>query len=115
MNKISISEGSLVYTDERSGERIKADDFDGTIRDLSYGRTEGAEPFKNISFSGDIKCKTLMINNFTLTNLVMRTAGGNGILDINSGKYGHLRRDREGKHSCGRDGGVASLPGDHYA
>ena len=84
VNKISISEGRLVYTDESSSERIKVDDFDGTIRDLSYGRTEGAGPFRNISFAGDIKCKTLLINNLTLTNLVMRTAGGNGILDINS-------------------------------
>jgi AsmA protein len=56
VNKISISEGRLVYTDERSGERIKVDDFDGTIRDLSYGRTDGAGPFRNISFNGDIRC-----------------------------------------------------------
>jgi len=83
VNKISISEGRLVYTDERSSERIEVDDFDGTIRDLSYGRMDGAGPFKDISFSGDIRCKTLTINNLTLTNLVMKTAGGNGILDIN--------------------------------
>ena len=36
VNRISISEGRLVYTDESSSGRIKADDFDGTIRDLSY-------------------------------------------------------------------------------
>ena len=83
VNKISISEGKLVYTDESSSEMIKADDFDGTIRDLLYGRTDGAGLFKNISFSGDIKCKTLTINNFTLTNLVIGTKGGNGILNIN--------------------------------
>ncbi len=82
VNKISISEGRLVYTDENSGERIKVDDFDGTIRDLSYGRTEGAGPLRNISFNGDIKCKTVTIKNLTLTDLVMRTAGGDGILDI---------------------------------
>jgi uncharacterized protein involved in outer membrane biogenesis len=83
VNKMSISEGRLVYTDESSGARIKVDDFDGTIRDLSYGRTAGAGAFRNSSFTGDIRCKTLTINTFTLTNLVMRTAGGNGILDVN--------------------------------
>jgi hypothetical protein len=82
VNKISISAGRLVYTDESSGEKIKVDDFDGTIRDLSYGKTDGAGPFGNISFSGDIKCKTLTINNLTLTNLAVRTAAGDGILDI---------------------------------
>ncbi|MGC1453785.1 MAG: AsmA family protein, partial [Nitrospirota bacterium] len=82
VNRISISEGNLVYADESSSERIKVDDFDGTIRDLSYGRTEGAGPFRNISFGADINCKTLTINNLTLTNLVMRTEAGDGILDI---------------------------------
>jgi AsmA protein len=83
VNKISISEGRLVYTDERSSERIKVDDFDATIRNLSYGGTDGGGPFKNISFTGNIRCKTLTINNFTLTNLVVRTAGGSGKLDVN--------------------------------
>jgi AsmA protein len=83
VNRISITEGILVYTDVSSGERIKVDDFDGTIRDLSYGGTDGAGPFKNISFEGGFRRKTLSINNLTLTNLVMRTAGGKGILDIN--------------------------------
>ena len=83
VNKISISEGRLVYIDERSSERIEVDDFDGTIRNLSYGRSDNAGLFKNISFSGDIRCKALTINNLTLTNLVMNTVAGNGILDIN--------------------------------
>ena len=83
VNNVSISEGRLVYTDERSSERVKVDDFDGTIQNLSYSRTDGAKAFRNISFTGDIRCKTLTINDLTLTNLVMRTAGGNGILDVN--------------------------------
>jgi AsmA protein len=36
----------------------------------------------NVSFDGDIKCKTLTINKFILTNVVMSAAGGKGILDI---------------------------------
>lgn len=54
-----------------------------TIRNFSYSGTDNAEPFKNISFTGDIRCKTLTINNSTLTNLVMTTAGEKGIFDIN--------------------------------
>jgi len=41
------------------------------------------EPFKNLSFNGDIGCKTLTINKFIVTNLAMRTAGVNGVLEIN--------------------------------
>jgi AsmA protein len=82
VNKVSISAGKLIYTDESSGWKIKVDDFDGTLRDLSYGRTDGAGAFRNISFTGDISCKTLTINKITLTNLEIGAAGGNGILDI---------------------------------
>ena len=83
VKKISISQGSLVYTDEISGEKIEVGDLDLSIRNLFSGGKDGSEPFKNISFTGDIRCKILKIYNVTLMNLVMRAAGEKGILDIN--------------------------------
>lgn len=83
VSKMFISKGSLVYTDEKSGERIKVDDFNGTLQELSYGGKDGAGPFGNLSFTGDIKCKTVTSNNLTLTNFEMKTAGGKGIFEIN--------------------------------
>jgi AsmA protein len=53
------------------------------IRGLFSGGTDSSEPFKNISFTGDTRCKILKIYNFTLMNLVMRAAGEKGILDLN--------------------------------
>ena len=83
VKKISISQGSLVYTDETSGEKIEVGDLDLSIRNLFSSGTDSSEPFKNISFTGDIRCKILKIYNVTLMNLVMRAAGEKGILDIN--------------------------------
>ena len=83
VKKISISQGSLAYTDETSGEKIEVGDLNLSIRNLFSGRTDSSEPFKNISFIGDIRCKILKTYNVTLTNLVMRAAGEKGILDIN--------------------------------
>jgi len=83
VRKISISEGSLVYTDETSGEKIEIGESNWSIRNLFPGETGNSEPFENISFTGDIECKILKIYNFTLSNLVMRAAGEKGILDIN--------------------------------
>jgi hypothetical protein len=54
-----------------------------SIRSLSSSGTDSSKLFKNISFTGDIRCKILKIYNFTLMNLVMRAAGEKGILDIN--------------------------------
>jgi len=83
VKNISVSHGRLVYTDEVFGARMEMDDFNMAIRNFSYGGMNGANPFKNISFAGDIKCKTLAVNRFTLTNLVMKIAGGNGMLEAN--------------------------------
>jgi uncharacterized protein involved in outer membrane biogenesis len=83
VKKISISQGSLVYTDETSGEKIEVGDLDLSIRNLAFSGTDSSQFFKNIAFAGDTRCKTLKIYNFTLTNLVMRAAGEKGILDIN--------------------------------
>lgn len=83
VKKISVSQGSLVYTDETSGEKIEVGDLDLDIRGLFSGGTDSSEPFKNISFTGDTRCKILKIYNFTLMNLVMRAAGEKGILDLN--------------------------------
>jgi uncharacterized protein involved in outer membrane biogenesis len=83
VKKISISQGSLVYSDETSGEKIEVGDLDLSIRNLFSSGTDSSEPFKNISFTGDARYKTLKIHNFTLMNLVMKAAGEKGVLDIN--------------------------------
>jgi len=83
MKKISISQGSLVYTDKTSGEKIEVDDLDFSIRNLHSSGTGSLEAFKDISFTGDTRCKTLKIYSLTLMNLAMSATGEKGILDIN--------------------------------
>jgi uncharacterized protein involved in outer membrane biogenesis len=82
MKKISVSQGSLVYIDETSSEKIEVDGLDLSIRNLFFSGTDGSKPFKNITFTGDTSCKTLKIYNFALMNLVMSATGEKGILDI---------------------------------
>ena len=83
VKNMAISQGSLVYTDETSGEKIEVGGLDLSIRNLDSGGTDSSQFFKNIAFTVDARCKTLKIYNFTLTNLVMRAAGEKGIFDIN--------------------------------
>ena len=83
VEKISVSQGSLVYTDETCGEKIEVGDLDLSIRNLFPSGTESSEPLRAISFNGDAGCKILKIYNLTLTNLVMRASGEKGMLDIN--------------------------------
>jgi uncharacterized protein involved in outer membrane biogenesis len=83
VKKISITQGGLVYADETSGEKIEVGDLDLSIRNHFSNGTDSLQPFKNISFTGETRCKILKINNFTVMNLVMRAAGEKGIFDIN--------------------------------
>jgi len=81
VKNISISQGSLVYTDE-TGKKIEVSDLDLSIKNLVSSGTESSEPFKYISFTGETKCKILKIYDFTLMNVVIRAEGEKGILDI---------------------------------
>lgn len=78
----SISQGHLVFTDKISGEKIEAEGFDSTIRNLSYSVTDNAEPLKNISFTGDVRCRTVRSSDLALTNIAMKIRAGKGIADI---------------------------------
>jgi len=109
ITKSSISQGNLVFTDEISAEKIEAQGFALTIKSFTYGGTDNADSFKNISFTGDIGCKTLKINNFTLTNLVMTTAGEKGIFNINP-----LRMHIFGGTGSGSIHGDATGTSPHY-
>ena len=82
VQKISISQGSFVYTDETSSQTIEVDDLDLGIHHPAFRATNSAEAFKNISLTGDIRCKKLKIDDLTLINLALKAAGGKGVLDI---------------------------------
>ena len=83
VKRISISQGNLVYTDEKSGGTLESADLNVTIKNLSYSGADTRAPHKNISFAGDGSCKILKMKNFTMTNVVMKTTGDNGMWEIN--------------------------------
>ncbi len=82
----SVSQGHLVFTDKMSGEKIEVEGFDSTIRSLSYSGSDTVEPLRNISFTGDIRCRTAKINNIALTNIEVKITGGKGIFDISAAR-----------------------------
>ena len=82
MKKLAISQGSLLFSDLESGGRIELEGVDITARNLSAGGTPGGGPLKTLSFTDDILCRTIKAGNLTLTDLVLRVAGGNGVFDV---------------------------------
>ncbi len=80
VRKLAISHGSLHYTDLESGGRIELDGVDITAGGLSAGGT--GDLLKSLSFTDDIRCRTIRAGNLTLTDLVMRVTGRNGVFDV---------------------------------
>ncbi|MBI5894606.1 MAG: AsmA family protein [Desulfobacterales bacterium] len=84
VEKFSITQGNFAYVDERSNQKIEVDDFDLTLRNLISRGTNSAEPLREISFTGNARCKKVKIDDLALTDLVMRAACEKGKLDIDS-------------------------------
>jgi uncharacterized protein involved in outer membrane biogenesis len=84
--KLTISQGSLLFTDLRSGGGIVLEGVDITVGNLSAGGTPGGDPLKTLSFTGEIRCRTITAGDLTLTDLVMKVAGGNGVFDVSDAR-----------------------------
>ena len=82
----SVLQGTLVFTDKISGEKIETEGFDLNLRNFSYSGSDTVEPFRNISLTGDIKCRTARINNLAVTNIEVKITGGKGIFDISAAR-----------------------------
>jgi len=82
LSMLAISEGSLLYTDLRSGGKTEWEGVDITIKRLSAGGTPGGDPLNTLSLSGDMRCRAIRAGDFTLTDVALKAAGGKGVIDI---------------------------------
>ncbi len=82
VKRLAISQGSLLYTDLRSGAKIELEGVDFTAGNLSAGGLLGGDPLKTLQSINEIRCRTIRAGNITLTDLVMKAAGGNGVFDV---------------------------------
>jgi uncharacterized protein involved in outer membrane biogenesis len=83
VKRISVFQGNFVYADDATGGKIDAGDIDLDIKFNRPSGTDSTDPFRKISFTGDIKCKILRVNGVTVMDLVMIAKGEKGKLDIN--------------------------------
>jgi len=83
LKMLAISEGSLLYTDLRSGGKTEWEGVDITIKHLSAGGTPGGDPLRALSLTGDIRCRAIRAGDFTLTDVALKVAGEKGVIDIN--------------------------------
>jgi hypothetical protein len=81
LEKFSVSKGSLLFTDLRSGGETALEGIVITARDIRSGGTPGEAPLKTLSFSGYIRCQAIRAGNLTITDLIMGIVGKNGVFE----------------------------------
>jgi len=108
LKKIAISEGSLLYTNLRSGGKSEWEGVDITVKDLSAGGTPEGDPLKTLSLTGDIRCKAIKAGYFMLTDVAIKVTGAKGVIDVSHSSEqilggtgsGTLRADFTGAEPC---------------
>ena len=81
LKKLSVSEGSLLFTDLKNGGETALEGIEITAGDFRAGGTPGGGPLKTLSFSADIRCRAIRAGNLTIADLIMGVVGKNGVLD----------------------------------
>jgi len=81
LRKLSVSEGSLLFTDLKSGGETVLEGIEITAGNIRAGGTPGAGPLKTLSFSGEIRCRAIRAGNLAINDLIMGIVGKNGVFD----------------------------------
>jgi AsmA protein len=82
MAKISLSDGTLLYTDKQSGGGFEAGDCSLDVRRLRLSGEKSSELMKNLSFTAELACGEIRINDFTVPDLKFSVDGKNGVFDL---------------------------------
>ncbi|MGB8959458.1 MAG: AsmA family protein, partial [Candidatus Aminicenantales bacterium] len=86
LSKLAVSQGSLLFTDHKTGGVIELEGFDMTAENLSAGRTADGGLLKTLSFSSDVRCRTVKAGGLAMADLVMSVAGRQGVFDVSKAR-----------------------------
>ncbi|TNF53984.1 AsmA family protein [bacterium] len=82
VDRITISEGDIVYVDQIKGSETKVSGIDFVIEDISTGRSEKDDFMQNISFNGTLGLKKLTSHAVELSDLSFQVSAQEGLYDI---------------------------------
>jgi uncharacterized protein involved in outer membrane biogenesis len=80
--KVSLSDGSLRYADQQSGEGFEAGDCSLEGRDLRLLSGKGSDLMKNLSLTAELACREVRDSGFTVSELKVSADGKNGAFDL---------------------------------
>jgi uncharacterized protein involved in outer membrane biogenesis len=80
--KISFSDGTIVYTDQQSGQGFEAGNCDLDLRRLRLPGGARPDLMKRLSFTAQLTCGEIRKNNLTVSDLKLTAKGKNGVFEL---------------------------------
>lgn len=80
--KVSLSDGTLLYTDKQSGEGFEAVNCNLNARRLRLAEGKSSDLLKHLSFTADIACGEIRTKDFAVSDMKFPVAGKHGVFDL---------------------------------
>jgi len=80
--RVSLSDGTLLYADKRSGEGFEAGDCSLDVHRLRLSSGRSPDLMKDLSLKAELACGEVRKNDFTVSNLKVSADGKNGVFDL---------------------------------
>jgi uncharacterized protein involved in outer membrane biogenesis len=83
-SNVSLSDGTLVYADKRSGDGFEAADCRLDAHRLRFAGGKRSDIMKDLSFSAELACGQFRSDRFTASDLKFSVETKNGVFDLQS-------------------------------
>lgn len=81
-SQVSISEGTLIFSDHQSGAEFEASDCSLTIGQLQPSTWNVSNLLKNLSFTAELACGVMRNLDLSLSTVKLSASGKNGVIDL---------------------------------
>jgi uncharacterized protein involved in outer membrane biogenesis len=80
--KVSVSDATLLYTDQQSGKGFGADSCDLDVSHLRRSVQQSATPLSSLSFTAALACGTMRTGDLVMSNVKSSIDGKAGVFDL---------------------------------
>lgn len=80
--KVSLADGTLLYTDKQSGEGFEAVNCNLNARRLRLAEGKSSDLLKHLSFTADLACGEIRAKDFAVSDMKFSVAGKHGVFDL---------------------------------
>ncbi|MBN2720041.1 MAG: AsmA family protein [Proteobacteria bacterium] len=80
--KVTVSDGTFLYSDEQSGEKYEAEDCSLDIQSLLFSGGKSPVLMKSLSFTADLACGKIRTKNLSASDLKIPARGKDGVFNL---------------------------------